>query len=218
MLDPRKNNVTDVSAVLSQLEGDPATLAEPDSDSHLARSGRHKWSTKLQARRTIPNSIRRWRGPASDTWRPIWRQSSIPATGSRTAPPIQSLRDRILDNFLKHVSADANGLSTAITVSATSRDAAKAARIANALVDAYIDDQVATKRNAASGTADWLDQRIHDLAQQLQEQEAAIAAYKARAWSERFRARQFAGGSADGGHQRPDRAGALRPGGKTGAE
>jgi polysaccharide biosynthesis transport protein len=177
MLDPRKNSVVDASAVLAQIDGDPATLQnqiqiltsrdlaakvvdrlkledDPEFNPALARPGFGQLADDLGA----ALNPRNWFGNGA---------------------PIQSLRDRILDNFAKHVSAGANGLSTAMTVSATSRDAAKAARIANALVDAYIADQVATKRKAASGAGFWLDQRIHDLAQQLQEQESAIAAYKA---------------------------------------
>jgi polysaccharide biosynthesis transport protein len=178
MLDPRKNSVADASAVLAQIEGDPASLQnqiqilasrdlasqvavrlklqdDPEFNPALGQPGFGQLAADLGAALNPRN----------------WFADSAATT--------QSLRDRTLDNFAKHISAGANGLSTAITVSATSRDAAKAARIANALVDAYIADQIATKRKAASGAGFWLDQRIHDLAQQLQEQEAAIAAYKA---------------------------------------
>ncbi len=180
MLDPRKNSVVDASAVLAQIEGDPATLQnqiqiltsrdlaakvvdrlkledDPEFNPALARPGFGQLAADLGAALNPRN----------------WLDNGDATSNS------QRLHDRILDNFAKHVSAGANGLSTAMTVSATSRDAAKAARIANALVDAYIADQVATKRKAASGAGFWLDQRIHDLAQQLQEQESAIAAYKA---------------------------------------
>ena len=179
MLDPRKNNVTDASAVLAQIEGDPATLQnqiqiltsrelaakvvdrlkledDPEFNPALARPGLGQLAADLGA----ALNPRNWFGE--------WRRR------------IQRLHDRILDNFVKHVSAGANGLSTAITVTATSRDAAKAARIANALVDAYIADQVATKRKRrqrhaptgwTSASTIWRSS--------LQEQESAIAAYKA---------------------------------------
>ena len=98
---------------------------------------------------------------------------------STPMPTASALHDRTLDNFQKHISVGANGLSTAITVTATSRDAAKAARIANAMVNAYIADQVATKRNAASGASVWLNQRIRDLAEQMPNSRPRLAAYKA---------------------------------------
>ena len=78
--------------------------------------------------------------------------------------------------------AEANGLSTAITLTATSRDPVKAARIANAMAQALWrrpsrrngQRQPAGATDAGSGT------RIHDLAQQLQVQQEAVQAYKAQ--------------------------------------
>lgn len=180
MLDPRKNSVTDMSQVLSQLEGDPASLQnqiqiltsrdlatqvvaglrlqdDPEFNSLLVAPGLGRLLTDLGA----ALNPRDW-----------FDGADINANSQR-------VHDRTLDNFQKHISVGANGLSTAITVMATSRDAAKAARIANALVNAYIADQVATKRNAASVASAWLNQRIRDLAEQMQQQEAAVAAYKA---------------------------------------
>jgi len=178
MLDPRKNNVTDPSQVLAQVEGDPASLQnqiqlltsrdlaakviaklkledDPEFNPLLAPPGIGQLVTDLKA---VLNP-RNW----FDTGN---------ADGLRP-------RDRILDNFARHVSAGANGLSTAITVTATSRDPGKAARIANEVVNTYIADQVATKRNAAGSASSWLNQRIRDLSEQLQQQQSAIAAYKA---------------------------------------
>jgi succinoglycan biosynthesis transport protein ExoP len=178
MLDPRKNNVTDPSQVLAQVEGDPASLQnqiqlltsrdlaakviaklkledDPEFNPLLAPPGIGQLVTDLKA---VLNP-RNWFDNGN-------------ANGL-------SPRDRILDNFARHVSAGANGLSTAITVTATSRDAGKAARIANEVVNTYIADQVATKRNAAGSASSWLNQRIRDLSEQLQQQQSAIAAYKA---------------------------------------
>ena len=115
-------------------------------------------------------------------------------------------RDRVIDTFLKHVSADAEGLSTTITITATSRDAAKAALIANTLADVYVKSQVAAKVGATAATTGWLNNRLQDLAQQLQNPARGRAALQGRAQSQRLRARQLAGRSADGRDQRPDRA------------
>ena len=59
------------------------------------------------------------------------------------------IHDRILANFLKHISAEANGLSTAITIYARANDPKKAQSIAEGLAQAYVDDQVAAKVPAA---------------------------------------------------------------------
>ena len=180
MLDPRKNSITDMSQVLAQIEGDPASLQnqiqilasrdlaakvvaglkleeDPEFNPALAEPGMGQVINDLG----LALNPRNW----------FAGDSAVSAT--------QRLHERVLDNFQKHVGAGANGLSTAITVTATSRDPVKASRIANALVDGYIDDQIATKRNAAQRSSDWLNQHIRDLAQQMQQQESAVAAYKA---------------------------------------
>ncbi len=179
MLDPRKNNVTDPSQVLAQLPGDSASLQnqiqiltsrnlaadvvtklkldqDPEFNPALARPGLGQLMSDLRE----ALNPRNWFQPDGDSG--------------------QRLQDRILDNFQKHVSAGVNGLSSAITVMATSRDAAKAARIANTLVDTYIADQVAIRRQASDSATVWLNQRIRDLGRQLQQQEAAVADYKAK--------------------------------------
>ena len=66
--------------------------------------------------------------------------------GDSAAGDVALIHDRILANFLKHVSAEANGLSTAITVYASANDPKKAQAIADALTKAYVDDQVAVRR------------------------------------------------------------------------
>jgi len=102
-----------------------------------------------------------------------WFENDTPVNGVVS-------RDRIIDTFLKHISANAEGLSTTITVTATSRDPNKAALIANTLADAYVKAQVATKVSATTTTTSWLNNRLSDLAQQLQVQEEAIQRYKAQ--------------------------------------
>src|ERR1700761_7387953 len=131
MLDPRKNSVTDMSAVLAQVEGDPASLQnqiqiltsrdlaakvvaklkledDPEFNPALARPGIGQVLSDLSAALNPRN----------------WFARDDAGTEA------QRLHDRVLDTFAKHVDAEANGLSTAISVTATSRDAAKAAHIA----------------------------------------------------------------------------------------
>lgn len=178
MLDPRKNNVTDPSQVLAQVEGDPASL-----QNQIQLLSSRGLAEKVIARLKLeddpefnPAMARPGLGQLVTDLRAVLNPRNWFDNGAAAA---QRPHDRVLDNFAKHVGAGANGLSTAITVTATSRDADKAARIANEVVNAYIADQIAIKRNAAGTAASWLDQRIRDLSEQLQQQQSAIAAYKA---------------------------------------
>jgi len=178
MLDPRKNNVTDPSQVLAQVEGDPASL-----QNQIQLLSSRGLAEKVIATLKLeddpefnPAMARPGLGQLMADLRAVLNPRNWFDNGAAAA---QRPHDRVLDNFAKHVGAGANGLSTAITVTATSRDADKAARIANAVANAYIADQIAIKRSAAGTASSWLDQRIRDLSEQLQQQQSAIAAYKA---------------------------------------
>jgi len=179
LLDPRKNAVTDLSAVVSPLTTDPATVQNQiqiitSRDLAATVVDRLKLSSDPEFNTTIaPPGIIQSLGDTLSALNPRnWFARKGPAS-----PALQ--RERVIDTLRRHVWADAQGLSTTIGITATSRDAVKAATIANALADAYVKNQIATKIDATNATTDWLNRRISDLAQQLEVQQAAIQRYKA---------------------------------------
>ena len=101
-------------------------------------------------------------------------------SGDGANADVSLIHDRILANFLKHVSAEANGLSTAITIYASANDPKKAQSIADAVTEAYVQDQVNVRQSADQTTSDWLDRRTNDLAQQLMQEQQAVQQYKAQ--------------------------------------
>ena len=171
LLDGRKNTIADASAVITQLQPDlPATIQN---------------QIQILTSRDLAQKVIAELGLADD---PEFN-GTLPAPGiagimdprnwgGDIAPTTDP--DKLVDTFLKHVWADANGLSTSITVSANSRDPRKAARIANAVVKAYVDDQVGGRHAATSQTTDWLQARTDDLARQLQAQNEDMQRFKAR--------------------------------------
>jgi uncharacterized protein involved in exopolysaccharide biosynthesis/Mrp family chromosome partitioning ATPase len=179
MLDPRKNNITELTAVLSQLPADPASVQNQ--------------LQILQSRDLAATVIERLHLDQDPEFNPALANPSLiqllgemgslmnPKNWFENDTPISShvSNDRIIENFQKHVSANAEGLSTSITITATSRDPSKAALIANTMADAYVKSQVAQKLTATDTTTDWLNKRLSDLSQQLQAQEEAIQRYKA---------------------------------------
>ena len=179
MLESRKNNVTDLSAVLSQLPTDPATL-QNQIQIITSRDLAAEVITRLQLYNDAEfNPVLVPSGPSALFRLSFWLPQSGPG-GDNGGGDTDAIHDRILTNFLKHISADANGLSTAITIYANASTAGKAQSIANALAQAYVDSQVAQQKNANQGTSDWLDKRTNDLAQQLMLEQQAVQAYKAR--------------------------------------
>ena len=173
MLDQRKNNITDLSAVLSQLPADPATL-QNQIQIITSRQIATEVITKLELYNDPEfNPVIVPPGPSAMLRWNYW----FPDNG---ATDVTVIHDRILTNFLKHVSADANGLSTAVTVYATANDPKKAQSIADAVTQAYVQDQVNVRQSAGQTTSDWLDKRTNELAQQLMQEQTAVQQYKAQ--------------------------------------
>jgi succinoglycan biosynthesis transport protein ExoP len=175
MLESRKNNITDLSAVLAQLPTDPATL-QNQIQIITSRDLAAEVITRLQLYNDPEfNPALTPPGPSGIFRLSFW----LPPSG-QGGGDTNTIHDRILGNFLRHISADANGLSTAITIYANASDPKKAQDIANAVAQAYVDSQVAQQKSADQGTSDWLDKRTNDLAQQLMLEQQAVQAYKAR--------------------------------------
>jgi uncharacterized protein involved in exopolysaccharide biosynthesis/Mrp family chromosome partitioning ATPase len=176
MLDPRKNTVADISAVLSSLPTDPSSIQnqiqilqsrdlaaeviaklnlynDPEFNGALAPAG-------LMAKLMHPRN---------------WFGSDAPAP---VDPAVQ--RDAIIDAFSTHLWAESIGLSTTISVTFASADPDKAALIANTVAQTYVDDLVEAKLKASDATSAWLTQRIRELGNRVQSQEAAALTYRAQ--------------------------------------
>ncbi len=178
MLDPRKNNITELSAVLSPLASDPASvqnqiqiITSRDLAAQVVDRLKLDQDGEFNPRAGDPSMLDLLGEMGALLSPRHWAESE---TVSGAAG-----RDRVIDAFQHHISADAQGLSTAITINATARDPAKAALLANTLAGAYVKSQVTAKIGATTATTDWLNGRLQDLAQQLQIQQEAIQRYKA---------------------------------------
>jgi len=66
-----------------------------------------------------------------------------------------------------------------INITFTSADPARAARLANAVADAFVVDQLDTRFEAAKRASSWLSDRLVDLRKQLRESEEAVAQFRA---------------------------------------
>lgn len=175
MIDPRKNNVTDLSAVLSQLPTDPASL-QNQVQILTSRDLAQKVIDRLRLyddpdfNASLNQSVI---GKILNTLDPRnWLRDS-------NASDLDAQRDKIIDAFEHNLTVAPEGLSTTLTVTFTARDPAKAALIANTLVDTYIESQIDSKRSTGDKTTAWLLNRTNALAQQVQEEEAAVQQYKA---------------------------------------
>jgi polysaccharide biosynthesis transport protein len=99
---------------------------------------------------------------------------SLLELGSKSSPAPKVLLMRALDIFKSRLAVKRGTLYYAIEISFTSYDAEKAARIANAIFDAYIDaGYQATVRDRI-----WLQDRIRDLREQVSAVEQAVVDHR----------------------------------------
>jgi succinoglycan biosynthesis transport protein ExoP len=90
-----------------------------------------------------------------------------PANGGGAVPPDRkTIASQIL---LGNLLVSRVGLSYAINVQYTDTDPYKAARIANAVAQAYLADQVQSQVDAAQHASNWLDGRLRDLQAKVQD-------------------------------------------------
>jgi succinoglycan biosynthesis transport protein ExoP len=87
---------------------------------------------------------------------------------------------RALERFEKGLTIKRVGLSYVIEIGFQSTDAARAARIANAVADAYVVDSLEAKYQSSRRAASWLQDRMKELRTQASIAERAVADFKAR--------------------------------------
>jgi succinoglycan biosynthesis transport protein ExoP len=104
----------------------------------------------------------------------------LPGTGSREPPTEFQLLRGALGKFQSGLRIKRVGLTYVIEISYQSTDPQRAARIANAVAEAYIDDSLEAKYQASRRAASWLQDRIKELRAQASTAERAVADYKAK--------------------------------------
>lgn len=77
------------------------------------------------------------------------------------------------------VTATRFGLGYILAISVTSVDPARAARLANAVADAYVVEKLDARFEAAKRASAWLSDRLVELRKQLRESEEAVAKFRA---------------------------------------
>jgi uncharacterized protein involved in exopolysaccharide biosynthesis/Mrp family chromosome partitioning ATPase len=175
MIDQRKNNVADQSSVLSALPTDAPSL-----------QNQIQILTSRDLARRVIEKLDLYHDPEFNGGYGAlpgilaWLGLIPPSAGARYGVELtQADKDAVIDRFLAKESVDSLGLSTTITVSFTARDPEMAARIANAIADAYIAYQIGIKKDVARETTQWLNDKIAQLSLQVQAAEAATQKYKA---------------------------------------
>lgn len=177
LLDQRKNSVEDTAAVLSGLPSDQSTVQnQVQIIQSLSLAGRVVDRLNLANDPTFvvgPRGI----GAVLKALNPVsW------FGGAKTqahAAEINVAREAAVHKLLSQLTVTPVASSTAIQVIYSSEDRERALQMANAIAQAYVDDQLEAKFEATKHATDWLAGRISEMAKQVQAAEAAVEEYKA---------------------------------------
>lgn len=100
-------------------------------------------------------------------------------TGARPKGGAEEVNAAI-ERFRKALDVSRRGLTYVLEVSFTSDDAVKSAKVANAVSDTYLDDQIKQKKQATASAGDMLKSRIDELRDKVKSSERAVADFKAQ--------------------------------------
>jgi succinoglycan biosynthesis transport protein ExoP len=106
------------------------------------------------------------------------RLLSLFSSGTRPESDPDELTRRVLGNFKDSLRVTRLGRSYIEQIAFTSLDRQKAATIANAVADAYIEDQLQAKFEATRRASEWLEQRIGELRKQASDAYKAVQDFK----------------------------------------
>lgn len=178
MLDQRKNNLEDLSSVMSGLPTDPAGI-QNQVQILTSRTLAARVIDKLNLKddpyfRTASKS---WTSYLSFINPFNWLRPRDPQKDAAKAAEVE--KNRRIDHFLKYLNISPIGLSTAIRITYQSPDAEQAAAIDNAVADAYVEDQLNAKFEATQKATKWLADRIQELSKQSQAADEAVQQYRA---------------------------------------
>ncbi|MBI3196368.1 MAG: AAA family ATPase [Rhodospirillales bacterium] len=109
---------------------------------------------------------------------PAPAQAKPAARADRSADASDPRRQAAIGAVAGHLSVSLLGRTFVILITAESPDGTMSARIANAVAEAYLADQIDTKNEANRRATEWLEQRLAELRRNLQVAEEAVANYR----------------------------------------
>ena len=114
-------------------------------------------------------------GAAAGALKPVSPSAAPPPADVDARSPAAIAATEALKGSLTAARA---GLASVINVSFTSDNPEKAARLANAVADAYVVDKLDARFEAAKRASNWLNDRLVELRQQLRDSEEAVAKFR----------------------------------------
>jgi succinoglycan biosynthesis transport protein ExoP len=173
LVEPRTNRVADTTAVLSGLPADFETI---QTEIEILQSQR------LQDK--VVRSLELTKDPEFNATlrEPSFLARQMRALTGADEPRTPEQIERITAaNLGAAISVSGTGRSRVIAVTVDAESPQKAARIANALAEAYLVSQLDAKFEATQRTVNWLNRRLEELKEQVRLSEQAVEDYRQEA-------------------------------------
>src|SRR5262245_28569914 len=171
LVDPRRANVVETNqSVLSNFGTDDATI---ESQTLLIQSVAILTRVVGKLKLTEDEEFTPKPGLLDPIKNPC--RSSGPSDG---ASPEDAAKARSVDILQKRMKVTRQGTTFLVDIAVSSKSPQKAATIANAIADAYFDEQVRAKYDATRIAANWLNGQIDDLKSRVVASEKAVEDFR----------------------------------------
>jgi polysaccharide biosynthesis transport protein len=172
LVDPRRANVVDTNqSVLSNFGTDDATI---DSQTLLIQSVAILERVVRKLKLTDDPEFT----PTPGILDPIKRLFSSSGGPNDGASPEDAARARSVEILQKRMKVTRQGTTFLVDINISSESPQKAATIANAIADAYFEEQVRAKYDATRIAANWLNGQIDDLKSRVVVSEKAVEDFR----------------------------------------
>ena len=177
MIDEQQKDVVDISAVMSSVPSDPSSV---ESQTEILQS-RGLAGEVVDKFHLVQDPEFNGKLNPSLFALPEWLNISYwTKSGARSGlTEQQKEREAVIDKFLTRLDVSSQGHSTVINIDFQAQSAVKAAMIANAVANTYVNDEIEAKADATRGASKWLTVRVNQLAAQARAADAAVAQYRA---------------------------------------
>jgi capsular exopolysaccharide synthesis family protein len=169
IVDPRQLHVTDTPTVLTGIGADAAAVesqVEIITSTALAR----KVITAMKLEDDPEFARTSWWDEISNGLQALF--GGDPGALQRTK------EGRLISNLQKNLIVRRRGQTYVLEINFYAKEAAKAARIANAVAQAYLTDQRDVNSSTTASASEWLDSRLQDMRERVRRSDEAVESYR----------------------------------------
>lgn len=180
-LDSRKGQVVDFENVISGLSGDQATI-NTELEVLKSRGLTRKLTDKLNlvADPEFNSTLREESALSLSHVKKTVLSTILGTDGADPMPSQASIAEDVVSAVMKRISISNIRSSYVFKISVTTEHPEKSAKIANALADLYIVNQLDVKFDATQKATDWLAERVASLEKDLATAETEVKDFNAR--------------------------------------